>query len=416
MSLLRRILDRMGKPFEKGCRLARLYPVWEAGDTFLYTPATVTSGASHVRDSADLKRVMITVVVALSPCMLMAMYNTGYQAHLAIEAGAAPLDNWRTAAMQWMGLPFSPHHVWACLVHGALYFLPIYFVTVVAGGLCEVLFAVVRRHEINEGFLVTSALFPLTLPATIPLWQVALGIMFGVVIGKEVFGGVGRNIWNPALVSRAFLYFAYPAQITGETMWIAAKTGAAPDAYSGATWLAVMREQGPQTVAQGLSGMQPGVGWWDAFVGFIPGSLGETSALLCLVGAIILIVTKVGSWRIMAGGLIGSAAVAMLVSALGLRADTIGSVPFYWHWVIGGFAFAIVFMATDPVTAPFTGRGQLVYGLIIGALGILIRDFNPAFPESWMLTILFMNMFSPLIDHFVLQANVKRRMARYAAQ
>ncbi len=415
MKPLLEFMHKQAKLFEKGGKLALFYPMWEALDTFLFTPGQVTDDAPHVRDAGDLKRLMTTVVIALAPCMLMAMYNTGYQAHLAIQAGCQPLDNWQTALMQAMGLPFSPANLLACFLHGALYYLPIYIVTLTVGGLIEVAFSIVRKHDVNEGFLVTSALFPLTLPATIPLWQVALGIAFGVIFGKEVFGGTGMNIFNPALVSRAFLYFAYPAYISGDKAWIAAQTK--PDAYSGATWLSVLKEQGLDGFQQGLGPNRPGLTWWDSFLGFEPGSMGETSMLLILIGAAIIVFTRVASWRVIAGCFAGSAAMSIgfnLLHMAGVGGNYL-AVPFWWHWVLGGFAFGAVFMATDPVSSPFTERGKWIYGMMIGAFGVMVRTLNPAYPESWMLAILFMNMFAPLIDHFVVRANIKRRMARYAA-
>src|SRR5690606_30323120 len=287
--MLRRLLDSQAHLFHKGGRLERFYPLYEAADTFLYTPGMVTAGASHVRDGLDLKRMMSIVIVSLAGTILMAMYNTGLQAHLAIEAGAQPLDNWRTAAMVWLGLPFASANFAACFLHGALYFVLVMLVTYAVGGAWEGLFAQVRRHEINEGFLVTGMLIPLTLPPTIPLWQVALGTSFGVVIGKEIFGGTGMNILNPALTARAFLFSAYPAEISGE-VWLAAgapASGAAADGYSGATVLAAIGSDGISALA--------GVSWWDAFWGFMPGSMGETSAFACLLGALLLVVTGVGS-------------------------------------------------------------------------------------------------------------------------
>ena len=278
---LRSLLDQQAKHFEAGGKLEKLHALWEAGDTILYTPGKVTTGPSHVRDGLDLKRMMMTVVWALVPAILMALYNTGYQAHLAISKGAAPLDRWQTSAMEAMGLAFDPGSLWACMVHGALYFFPVLIVTFAAGGFWEVLFSSIRKHEVAEGFFVTGFLFPLILPATIPLWQVAMGISFGVVMGKEIFGGTGMNFLNPALLARAFLFFAYPIEISGDAVWIAAKTSA--DGVSGATWLATAAEQGQAAVAQGVS-------WRDAFLGFIPGSMGETSALACLIGAVILLV------------------------------------------------------------------------------------------------------------------------------
>lgn len=405
---MRAILDSLEKNFEPGGRLERLYPLYEALDTFLYTPGSTTRGASHVRDGIDLKRMMITVVVSLLPCVAMAMYNTGYQANLAISNGALPLDTWQTAVLHSIGFgSFDPADTLGCIVHGALYYLPVVLVTFIVGGNCEALFAVIRKHEINEGFLVTGMLFPLVLPPTIPLWQVALGILFGVILGKEIFGGTGMNVFNPALMSRAFLFFAYPAQITGDQVWIAADTTV--DGSSGATWLAETAVTGPETLASG------GLTWTEAFLGLVPGSMGETSTLACLIGAIILIGTGIGSWRIMAAGVVGSFLMVQVLNAAGSTTNPLMNVPFEWHVVLGGWAFGLVFMATDPVSAAHTNKGRYVYGFLIGVLAILIRVINPAFPEGMMLAILFMNMFAALIDHFVIQANVKRRKARYAA-
>src|SRR5690606_9633881 len=302
--MLRRLLDSQAHLFHKGGKLERFYPLYEDVDTFLYTPDSVTSHASHVRDSLDMKRMMSIVVVALVGTIFMAMYNTGLQAHLAIEAGAQPLDNWRTGVMQWLGLPFSPASFAANFIHGALYFLPALIVTYAVGGAWEGLFAQVRRHEINEGFLVTGMLIPLTLPPTIPLWQVALGTSFGVVIGKEIFGGTGMNVLNPALTARAFLFFAYPAEISGD-VWLAAgpaASGVPVDGFTGATAMAALSSEGMASIA--------GLSWTDAFLGFMPGSMGETSALACLLGAVLLVVTGVGSWRIMVGVVVGTIAMA----------------------------------------------------------------------------------------------------------
>ena len=405
MKFLRKILDDQEKHFTEGGKLEKLYPLYEAQDTFLYTPGEVTKGGSHVRDGMDLKRLMITVVVALIPAIYMALYNTGLQAHRAIEAGAAPLDTWQTKAMQALGLAFSSTDLLACVVHGALYFVPVMLVTYIVGGNLEVVFSIVRRHEVNEGFLVSGMLFPLILPPTIPLWQVALGIAFGVVIGKEVFGGTGMNILNPALTARAFLFFAYPAEISGDKVWTSAATG--PDVYSGATWLARAAESGPEAVASAIT-------WKDAFLGTIPGSMGETSALACLIGAVVLILTGIGSWRIMTGVVVGSFAASALLNAVGSTTNPLLNVPFHWHIVLGGWAFGMVFMATDPVSAAHTNTGRWIYGLLIGVLAIFIRVLNPAFPEGMMLAILFMNVFASTIDHFVVAANIKRRKARYA--
>jgi Na+-transporting NADH:ubiquinone oxidoreductase subunit B len=409
MQFLRNLLDKAEKPFHKGGKLEKLYPLYEATDTFLYTPPDVTKASSHVRDAIDLKRMMIMVVVALIPCVLFAMYNTGFQANNAIAHGALALENWQTSLLQMMGLGFDPNSVLACMIHGALYFLPVYLVTMLVGGHAEVVFAIARKHEINEGFLVTGLLFPLTLPPTIPLWQVALGILFGVIIGKEVFGGTGMNVLNPALVARAFLFFAYPGQISGDQPWIAANM--APliaDGISGATALAQAAVNAPN--------MMSTWSWWDAFVGTIPGSMGETSTLCCLIGAAILIITRVGSWRTMLGTTLGTFAMASLLNAVGSETNSMFGLTPMWHFVLGGWAFGMVFMATDPVSSAFTAWGKLLYGFGIGVLVVLVRVINPAYPEGMMLAILFMNMFAPLIDYFIVSANIKRRSALYGTR
>lgn len=414
MKFLRTILDKQGKLFEKGGKLEFLYPLWEANDTFLYTPGTVTKTASHIRDGIDLKRIMITVVAALFPCVLMALYNTGLQANLALKPEIiSQLGGWRNAVLQGMGLGYDAHSVLACFVHGALLFFPVYIVTLAVGGAWEVLFALVRKHEINEGFLVTSLLFPLILPPSIPLWQVALGISFGVVIGKEIFGGVGMNILNPALTARAFLYFAYPGQISGDKIWVAV------DGYSSATTLALAKEQGAQALQHAgffSFNLTDGyVSWFESFLGFEPGSMGETSTLACLIGAAILIATGIASWRTMLGILIGAVVTGLGLNLIGSQTNMAFQIPVYWHLVIGGLAFGAVFMATDPVSSPFTDKGKWIYGLLIGILIILLRVVNPAYPETAMLVILFMNVFAPLVDYFIVQANIKRRAARNAA-
>ena len=409
MQFLRNLLDKAEKPFHKGGKLEKFYPLYEATDTFLYSPPDVTKASSHVRDAIDLKRMMITVVIALIPCVLFAMYNTGLQANAAIAQGALALANWQTSLYQALGFGFDPNSVLACMIHGAIYFLPVYAVTMLVGGHAEVIFAIARKHEINEGFLVTGLLFPLTLPPTIPLWQVALGILFGVIIGKEVFGGTGMNVLNPALVARAFLFFAYPGQISGDQPWIAANM--APliaDGISGATALAQAAVDTPA--------MMSTWSWWDAFIGTIPGSMGETSTLCCLIGAAILIITRVGSWRTMLGTTLGTLAMAALLNAVGSETNSMFSLPPIWHFVLGGWAFGMVFMATDPVSSAFTAWGKLLYGFGIGVLVVLVRVINPAYPEGMMLAILFMNMFAPLIDYFIVNANIKRRSALYGTR
>ena len=405
MKPLRMLLDRVAPTFEKGGKLQTLYPLYEALDTFLYSPADVTRTASHVRDALDMKRMMSMVLVALLPCIGMAFYNTGYQANQAIASSelVQPIGEWRVEVMERLGLEFDPSSVAANVVHGALFFLPAYLLTMVVGGAWEVLFSIVRKHEINEGFLVTGILFPLTLPPTIPLWQAALGISFGVVIGKEIFGGTGKNFLNPALTARAFLYFAYPAEITGDVVWTAA------DGFSGATPLGALAAA---PVGQSLTTLVD-ITWWQAFIGGMQGSMGETSALACLLGAILLIAAGIGSWRVMAGVVVGAVATSLVFWGIGSDTNPLCGLPPWWHLVIGGFAFGTVFMATDPVSAAMTDRGRWIYGALIGVMTILIRVINPAFPEGIMLAILFGNVMAPLIDYMVIQANINRRAARY---
>jgi Na+-transporting NADH:ubiquinone oxidoreductase subunit B len=407
--MLRKQLDKLAPLFHKGGKLEKLYPLYEATDTFLYTPGEVTRAPSHVRDGIDQKRMMFTVVIALIPCILMAMYNTGYQAHYYISQGASALDNWQTALFAALGMPNDdPSNHVANFVHGALYFVPLYAIVMLIGGHVEVAFCVARRHEITEGFLVTGALLPLTLPPTLPLWQAALGVTFGVIFAKEVFGGVGMNFLNPALTARAFLFFAYPAFMSGDDPWVAANLKGV-DGVSGATWLA--------QAAAGSSNVDYANmdAWWNSFLGFEAGSMGETSTLACLIGAVVLLVTKIGSWRTMAGVTSGTFFMSLALNAIGSSTNPLFNMPFEWHVVLGGWAFGMVFMATDPVSSAFTEVGKYFYGLGIGVLVVLIRVVNPAYPEGMMLAILFMNMFAPLIDHFVVQANVKRRLARSAA-
>jgi Na+-transporting NADH:ubiquinone oxidoreductase subunit B len=400
MSKLRAFLDRIHPLFVKGGRYEKLYPLYEMVDTFLYWPADTTPNPVHVRDALDLKRVMVYVWLATFPAILLALYNTGYQANQAMQAlGLETIPNWRGAIMDWFG--YHPSNPLSCLMHGALYFFPVYIVTFVVGGLWEALFAVVRKHDINEGFFVTSILFALSLPPSIPLWQVALGISFGVVLGKEVFGGTGKNFLNPALTGRAFLFFAYPAYMTGDSVWVAV------DGYSRATPLALGAEGGLEAIrAAGYSLSQ-------SFFGFIPGSMGETSTLAILFAAVFLLYTGVASYRIMAGVLIGTIATSLLFNLIGSSTNPMFSLPWYWHLTVGGLAFATVFMATDPVSAAMTDTGRWIFGILIGVMTVLIRVVNPAFPEGAMLAVLFANIFAPLIDYFVIQANIRRRARRH---
>jgi len=385
MKFLEDQLKKIGKLFGKGKPLEKFYPFYEAIDTFLLTPGKRTTKAPFVRDVIDLKRVMISVVIALIPCIVMGIYNTGYQ--IQIAKGNIPT-------------------LGECFWLGSLKVLPIIIVTYAVGGFWEGLFSVIRKHEINEGFLVTGILYALILPPTIPLWQVAVGISFGIVIGKEIFGGTGMNVLNPALTARAFVFFAYPAQMSGDAVW------AAVDGFSQATPLAVVAiaEKGSSAVAA-ITGA--GYTFRDVFLGFIPGSIGETSTLACLIGLAFLLITRIASWRIVVGcvlGLIAMSSVFFLFK--GENSLAFFSLPPYWHMALGGFAFGSIFMATDPVSSSATETGKWIYGILIGILVVLIRMINPAYPEGVMLAILFMNVFAPLIDHFVVQQNIKRRLLR----
>ncbi|MCH2111967.1 MAG: NADH:ubiquinone reductase (Na(+)-transporting) subunit B [Planctomycetes bacterium] len=386
---LKEKLHELAPLFEKGGKYEKFYPLFEAAESFMFTPATPTTSGPHVRDGIDLKRAMIMVVLALVPATLWTLWNTGAQEQIA--AGATSIDHFQA------------------LLAGAWAFMPVYIVTIAVGGLLEALFSLVRKHEINEGFLVTSLLFPLILPPTIPLWQVALGIAFGVVIGKEIFGGTGMNVLNPALTGRAFLFFAYPGQISGDAVWFL-KPEQLADGYSGATPLAQFYATNNTPALGELVASQES--WWDAFIGFIPGSMGETSTLACLLGAVILILSRVGSWKIMLACFIGMFGMSELLNFFAPSADSFLAVPWHWHLVAGGFAFGAVFMATDPVSATQTELGKWIYGFFIGFFCVLVRVLNPAYPEGMMLAILFMNLFAPVIDYYIVKANIKRREAR----
>jgi Na+-transporting NADH:ubiquinone oxidoreductase subunit B len=403
MSRLRRLLDRAQPLFSKGGPYERFNALFEVVDTFFYTPSDVTGTAPHVRDGINVKRVMACVVIAALPCVLMALWNTGYQANTTMaRLGIESAPGWRGAIIDGLDVGYDPESLWASIWHGLLYFLPIYLITLLTGGLWEALFAAVRNHEINEDFLVTSLLFTLTLPPSIPLWQVAVGISFGVVIAKEVFGGTGKNFLNPALAGRAFIFFAFPAQMSGDGVWTVV------DGYSGATPLALAAVGGLEAVTNA------GITWSQSFFGQLQGSLGETSALACLLGAAFLLYTQVASWRIIAGVLAGMVITTLLFNLMGSETNPMFALPWHWHLVLGGFAFGMVFMATDPVTAAMTDVGRWIYGLLIGFLTIAIRVANPAYPEGIMLAILFANIFAPLIDYFVSRANIKRRTRRNA--
>ncbi len=395
---LRKYLDDIEHHFQEGGRFQNWYALYEAVDTIFYAPGHVTKSTAHVRDGVDLKRIMITVWLAAFPAMFYGMYNLGFQANEILAGGATQPEGWHYAIISMLG-GYDAGSIWDCFIYGAVFFIPIYFVTFVVGGFWEVLFAMKRGHEVNEGFFVTSILFALTCPPDMPLWQVALGISFGVVIGKEVFGGTGKNFLNPALTGRAFLYFAYPAQMSGDTVWVAV------DGHTGATALSVV-------ASQGMAALQEQLTWMDAFLGNMAGSIGETSTLAIFIGGALLLLTRIASWRIMAGVMLGMIALSTLFNAVGSDSNPAFAMPWYWHLVVGGFAFGMVFMATDPVSASMTNTGKWIFGILIGLMTVLIRVVNPAFPEGIMLAILFANLFAPLIDHFVVQSNIKRRLAR----
>ena len=400
---MRKFLDRMHPLFAKGGKFEKYYAVYEMVDTFFYSPGDTTRVAPHVRDGIDLKRTMIYVWLATFPAVLWGGWNVGFQANTAMaELGLEQADNWRHVFLHYFG--YNADNWLANLAHGMLYWLPIYMTTFIVGGLWEVLFAGVRNHEINEGFFVTSILFSLIMPPTAPLWQVALGISFGVVLGKEVFGGTGKNFLNPALTGRAFLYFAYPAQHSGDAVWTAV------DGFSGATPLGLAAAGGVDAVTG------TGLTWMDTFLGFEAGSIGEVSALACLIGGAFLVYTGIASYRIIGGVFLGMVATSTLLNLIGSDTNPMFSVPWYWHLSMGGLAFGMIFMATDPVSAAMTNTGRWIFGGLIGFMTVIIRVVNPAFPEGIMLAILFSNIFAPLIDYFVMRANIKRRELRTAVE
>ena len=376
MSKLRKLTDKIKPTFEKGGKLSFLYSTFEAFETFLFVPNTVTVKGVHVRDSVDLKRVMTTVMIAIVPSLLFGIFNIGYQHNLAANAGM---------------------EFWEMVWYGFLKIIPLYLVSYIVGLGIEFASAQIRGHEVNEGYLVTGLLIPLIVPVTTPLWMLALAVAFAVIIGKEIFGGTGMNIWNPALLARAFLFFAYPSHMSGDKVWVAGVDG-----FSGATPLA-------QT-SEGLSSLQYSVS--DMFFGFIPGSVGETSTLAILLGAVILIYTGIGSWKIMISTVGGALVLGLIANLAAPSPDSAMAIPAWYHLIMGGFAFGTVFMATDPVTASQTEHGKWIYGFLIGALTVIIRLFNPGYPEGMMLAILLMNTFAPVIDHIVVAENIKRRLKR----
>ena len=387
MSALRRFVDKIKPPFEKGGKLHMFLSAFEAVETFLFVPNKVTTGRVHIRDANDMKRSLIIVLIAMVPALLFGIWNTGFHHFqaLGIEAG-----------------------FWQMVWFGFLKILPIIVVSYAVGLGIEIAFAQMRGHEVNEGFFVTGMLIPLIMPADVPLWMVAVATVFAVVIGKEVFGGTGMNILNPALIARAFLFFAYPSQMSGDKVWIAGMTDGTGviDGYSGSTILG----QAAGNTSTFLNGLGETISSWDMFLGTIPGSIGETSTLAILIGALFLIFTGIASWKIIFSVFAGGAAMGLLLNVF--AANEFMAVPFWQHLLLGGFAFGAVFMATDPVTATQNEKGKWIYGFLIGFLAILIRVLNPAYPEGVMMAILLMNVFAPLIDHYVIEGNIRKRLKR----
>ena len=389
MKIFKNLLESVKPHFEEGGKLEKLYPVYDGFATFLFVPGHATHSGAHVRDGIDLKRTMITVVLALVPALLFGMWNVGYFHYNAL--GMADVTFWDQ------------------FLFGAIKVLPIVIVAYAVGLGVEFAFCVIKKHQINEGFLVSGMLIPLIMPVDIPLWMVAVSTIFAVVIGKEVFGGTGMNVLNPALTARAFAFFAYPSYMSGDKVWINTSVDAGQavvDGHSGATALG-------QLAVTGHTPYSP----MEMFVGNIPGSIGETSVVAILIGAAILLYTGVGSWRIMLSGLIGAITMGLIFNAVAPHAispeqQAFMAVPFWQHLIMGGFAFGLVFMATDPVSAAQTTRGKWIYGFLVGLLCIMIRVFNPAYPEGVMMAILFMNVMAPLVDHYVIQANIKKRKKR----
>src|SRR6056297_2650197 len=384
MSALRKYVDKIKPHFQKGGKFEKLESTFEAFETFLFVPDKVTTQGSHIRDAMDMKRTMSLVVISLIPALLFGMWNVGYQHYLATGQLGAGVT---TLQLFWEGFKLV---------------LPIIVVSYVTGLAIEFTFAQIRKEEVNEGFLVSGMLIPLVLPVDVPLWMVAVATAFAVIIGKEVFGGTGMNILNPALLARAFLFFAYPAYMSGNQVWIHGLMNGRGivDGFSGATPLA--------QAADGNVDQIPPVS--DMFFGFIPGSIGETSTLAVLIGALILLYTGVGSWRIILSTFVGGVVMGLLLNAFAV--NPFMEIPAWEHLVMGGFAFGAVFMATDPVTAARTKKGKYIYGFLIGLLAILIRVVNPAYPEGVMLAILLMNVFAPLIDHYVMESNINKRLKR----
>jgi Na+-transporting NADH:ubiquinone oxidoreductase subunit B len=406
---LRRYLDRAAPLYLQDGKYARYAPLYKLLDNFLYTPGSVTGAAPHVRQVVDLKRYMALLFIAVLPCVIAGIWNTGYQANSAIvDAGMIYAPDWRGAITGWVGIGQDPASTWSNLWLGSLYFMPLLIVTALVALFWEALFAVIGKYQASEGSFIIALLFTLTLPAGIPLWQAAIGISFGVVIGREIFGGTGMNLVNPALAGRAFLYFTYPEQISGNEVWTAV------DGFSGATMLALAKSGGMDVI------LSTDLTWSAAFLGQMQGSIGETSTLACLVGAVFLVHTGLVSWRVIAGVMIGMIFTSLCFNWIGSTGNPMFGMPWSWHLVLGGFAFGMVFLATDPVTSSATDAGRWIYGILIGILVIVVRITNPVSPEGMMFAILLANIFAPTIDHIVVRRNIRRRRnysasARYFA-
>jgi Na+-transporting NADH:ubiquinone oxidoreductase subunit B len=400
---LRSINESIKPKFMHGGAQAKWFPIYDAIENFIFSSTNKTTNPIHVRDSIDIQRIMVIVWLAAFPAMFFGMYNIGNQTldYLTL-VGSANTNDWHHVLINLVG--YSNDSFITKMWIGAVYFVPIYAVTFAVGILWEILFAVVRKHEINEGLFVSSILFALSCPPDLPLWQAAMGITFGIVIGKEVFGGTGKNFLNPALTGRAFLYFAYPSQLSGDKVWIAglSDTGITPEGFSGATPLGYAAEDG-------LQGLSDNFSWFDALIGNIPGSVGETSVVAIGIAAVILLATGVASYRIILGTFIGMIVMSSILNIVGSDTNPMFQVPWYWHFVIGSFAFGLVFMATEPVSGSGTNAGRWIYGALIGVTVVLIRVINPAFPEGMMLAILFANLFAPVIDHMVVSNNIAKR-------
>ena len=391
MNFLKKILAESGKLFEKGKPLSFAYPLWEATDTILLSTSSQNKSGPHIRDNMDIKRTMFFVVIALIPCYLFGAYNIGYLHSAAMGISSSILSDF---------------------IFGMTYVLPILIVTFIAGAICEITFAVIRKHEINEGFLVSCALIPLTMPPDIPLWQLFIGTSFGIIIGKEIFGGVGTNVFNPALTARAFMYFAFPTKISGEKVW-----AVGPDGYTGATALSIPANPTEYDTATNLFNQvtQFDFSTLNLFWGLIPGSIGETNKLLILLGGLFLIYCGIASWRIMIASVLGLVFTAGLFNLLAdYSTNAMLTITPLQHILIGSFLFGTVFMASEPVTSTHTNKGRWIYGFMIGVLTVIIRSINPAYPEGVMLAILIMNMFAPLIDYYIVKSNINMRLSRNA--